>query len=85
MEGLLEFCGLKKFKDYPATSLPYGLQRKLEIARSLMTEPKLLLLDEPAAGMNPTEKLALQELVKKISQQGISILLIEHDMKFVMN
>ena len=50
-----------------------------------MTDPKLLLLDEPAAGMNPTEKLALQELVKKISQQGISILLIEHDMKFVMN
>lgn len=85
MQSLLEFCGLEKFKDYPATSLPYGLQRKLEIARSLMTDPKLLLLDEPAAGMNPTEKLALQELVKKISNQGISILLIEHDMKFVMN
>lgn len=85
MNGLLHFCGLEKFKNYAATSLPYGLQRKLEIARALMTNPKLLLLDEPAAGMNPTEKLALQELVKKISQQGISILLIEHDMKFVMN
>lgn len=85
MEELLHFCGLEKFKDFPATSLPYGLQRKLEIARALMTNPKLLLLDEPAAGMNPTEKLALQELVKKISKQNISILLIEHDMKFVMN
>lgn len=85
MENLLAFCGLTKFKDSLATSLPYGLQRKLEIARALMTNPKLLLLDEPAAGMNPTEKLALQELVKKISQEGISILLIEHDMKFVMN
>ena len=85
MKSLLEFCGLEKYKDYPSTSLSYGMQRKLEIARSLMTDPKLLLLDEPAAGMNPTEKLALQELVKKISQQGISILLIEHDMKFVMN
>lgn len=85
MKSLLEFCGLEKYKDYPATSLPYGLQRKLEIARALMTGPKLLLLDEPAAGMNPTEKIALQELVKKISLQGVSILLIEHDMKFVMN
>jgi branched-chain amino acid transport system ATP-binding protein len=85
MKNILEFCGLEKYKNYQATSLPYGLQRKLEIARSLMTEPKILLLDEPAAGMNPTEKIALQELVKKISQQGISILLIEHDMNFVMN
>lgn len=85
MKGLLEFCGLEKYKNYPATALPYGLQRKLEIARALMMEPKLLLLDEPAAGMNPTEKIALQELVKKISHQNISILLIEHDMKFVMN
>ncbi|APJ03144.1 ABC transporter ATP-binding protein [Silvanigrella aquatica] len=85
MNELLAFCGLEKYKNHPATSLPYGMQRKLEIARALMTDPKLLLLDEPAAGMNPTEKIALQELVKKISQQDISILLIEHDMKFVMN
>ncbi|KAB8031838.1 ABC transporter ATP-binding protein [Fluviispira multicolorata] len=82
---LLEFCGLEKYKDSPAISLPYGMQRKLEIARSLMTDPSLLLLDEPAAGMNPTEKLALQELVKRISEQKISVLLIEHDMRFVMN
>ncbi|WP_186645775.1 ABC transporter ATP-binding protein [Fluviispira vulneris] len=82
---LLQFCGLEKFKDFPAVSLPYGMQRKLEIARALMTDPHLLLLDEPAAGMNPTEKIALQELVQKISEQKISVLLIEHDMKFVMN
>ena len=68
-----------------ASDLPYGPQRKLEIARALATEPKLLLLDEPAAGMNEQETKELREIVEKLSDQGYSILLIEHDMKFVMN
>jgi branched-chain amino acid transport system ATP-binding protein len=82
---LLQFVGLLELKDSPATSLSYGAQRKLEIARALMTRPKLLLLDEPAAGMNPTEKDSLRELVAEIANRGIGVLLIEHDMKFVMN
>ena len=82
---LLEFVGLSHVAHHEATSLPYGDQRKLEIARALMRAPKLLLLDEPAAGMNPTEKDALGTLVKGIAASGIGILLIEHDMKFVMN
>lgn len=84
-EALLAFVELDRLKDALATSLPYGLQRKLEIARALMTRPHLLLLDEPAAGMNPTEKDNLAQLVGKIAGQGIGVLLIEHDMKFVMN
>lgn len=85
-EELLDFVGLSKVAASEATALPYGDQRKLEIARALMTSPKLLLLDEPAAGMNPTEKENLRQLVEKIAkQQGIGVLLIEHDMKFVMN
>lgn len=81
---------LKKFKleknwDSFATSLPYGEQRRLEIARALATKPKLLLLDEPAAGMNPTEKVELNELIKWVKEHfQIAILLIEHDMKVVM-
>lgn len=82
---LLIFVGLQDVKDHLATSLPYGAQRKLEIARALMMRPKLLLLDEPAAGMNPTEKEGLRQLVQRVSDSGISILVIEHDMKFVMN
>ncbi len=71
--------------DTNAGSLPYGLQRRLEIARALATQPKLLLLDEPAAGMNPHEKLSLMELIRKIRDDfGLTILLIEHDMKLVM-
>lgn len=84
-EELLEFVGLAQVRDQVAVSLPYGDQRKLEIARALMVQPQLLLLDEPAAGMNPTEKDALAELVRRIRSSGVSILLIEHDMKFVMN
>lgn len=80
----LEFVGLLDVKDYHATNLPYGSQRKLEIARALASEPALLLLDEPAAGMNTKEKMDLMDLILKIREKGITILLVEHDMKFVM-
>jgi len=82
---LLEVLGLDEFVDVKAKNLPYGKQRKLEIARALATSPKLLLLDEPAAGMNPTETAELMEIIQLIREKfDISILLIEHDMKFVM-
>ena len=68
-----------------ATSLPYGDQRKLEIARALMTQPQLLMLDEPAAGMNPVEKNSLDEMLKKVRDSGVTVLIIEHDMRFVMS
>jgi branched-chain amino acid transport system ATP-binding protein len=83
-EEMLDFVGLHEAREQLASSLPYGDQRRLEIARALATEPKLLLLDEPAAGMNPNETEGVLELIKKIESQGISILLIEHDMKLVM-
>jgi branched-chain amino acid transport system ATP-binding protein len=83
-EEMLDFVGLHEEREQPASSLPYGDQRRLEIARALATEPKLLLLDEPAAGMNPYETEGVLELIKKIESRGISILLIEHDMKLVM-
>ena len=81
---LLEYVGIRKYADYQARTLAYGDQRRLEIARALATEPKLLALDEPAAGMNATEKLALRALLEAISRDGITILLIEHDVKLVM-
>lgn len=81
----LEYVGLDKKADHEASSLAYGEQRLLEIARALASRPKLLLLDEPAAGMNPSEKNALAELVKKIRQDGVTVLVVEHDMKFLMN
>lgn len=81
----LEFVGLMPWASHSAVSLPYGSQRKLEIARAMMAKPQLLLLDEPAAGMNPSEKLALTQVVERIAAQGLAILLIEHDMKFVMS
>jgi branched-chain amino acid transport system ATP-binding protein len=84
-EFILEKLGMLKHKDEPAGSLPYGEQRKLEIARALATTPKLLLLDEPAAGMNPSESVALMNLVRKIRDEfDVTVFLIEHDMKFVM-
>jgi branched-chain amino acid transport system ATP-binding protein len=83
-EEMLAFVGLHEERDQLASSLPYGDQRRLEIARALATEPKLLLLDEPAAGMNPYETEGVLELIRKIESRGISILLIEHDMKLVM-
>ncbi len=81
---LLEYVGIRKYADYQARTLAYGDQRRLEIARALATEPKLLALDEPAAGMNATEKLALRSLLEAISHDGVTILLIEHDVKLVM-
>jgi len=82
---LLEIFQLGKFRDEPAKSLSYGDQRRLEIVRALAAEPKLLLLDEPAAGMNATEKVELTRLIRFIKDKfQISILLVEHDMKLVM-
>lgn len=82
--SLLEKTGLENLADDLAQNLSYGAQRRLEIARALATEPMLLLLDEPAAGMNPQETLELVDLIKEISNDGQAILLIEHDMKLVM-
>jgi branched-chain amino acid transport system ATP-binding protein len=83
---LLEFVGLRHRANELAASLPYGDQRRLEIARALATSPQLLLLDEPAAGTNPSEKLELAELIQTIQRDtGTTILLIEHDMKLVMS
>ena len=85
-QRLLELVELDDVKDELATSLPYGKQRKLEIARALATEPKLLLLDEPAAGMNPQETAELTAFVRQIRDQfGLTILLIEHHMNLVMD
>ena len=81
---LLEFVGIGQIAHRTARNLSYGDQRRLEIARALATEPKLLALDEPAAGMNPTEKLTLRELLVKIQSKGTTILLIEHDVKLMM-
>lgn len=82
--ALLDFVGIARFADRTSRHLSYGDQRRLEIARALATEPLLLALDEPAAGMNATEKLALRELLLKIKMEGKTILLIEHDVKLVM-
>ncbi|GAA3806902.1 ABC transporter ATP-binding protein [Sphaerisporangium flaviroseum] len=81
---LLEFVGIGHRAEETAKNLPYGDQRRLEIARALATKPKLLLLDEPAAGMNPAEKESLQGLIRRIRDAGRTVLLIEHDMALVM-
>jgi len=84
--GLLNFVGLKGLGDQLATNLPYGAQRRLEIARALANRPKLLLLDEPTAGMNPNETENMIEFIQSLRDElGITILLIEHDMKVVMS
>ena len=84
-EELLERIGLSEYRDELASSLPYGAQRRLEIARALATEPSFLLLDEPAAGMNPQESLELMNFIRQIRDEfNLTILLIEHDMKVVM-
>ena len=83
---LLKFVGLEEDADRLATELPYGKQRKLEIARAMATKPQLILLDEPAAGMNDSETAALTELIRGIREKyGITIVLIEHDMQLVMS
>ena len=83
--GILEKIGLADMVNEFAKNLPYGAQRRLEIARALATEPSILLLDEPAAGMNPQETAELDNLITNIRDDGLSILLIEHDMKLVMS
>lgn len=83
-QELLDFIGIGEYSDRLAKNLPYGVQRRLEIARALGTEPKLLLLDEPAAGFNPAEKVELANTIKKIRDAGYTVLLIEHDMSLVM-
>ncbi len=80
----LAFMGVDQFADVVAQNLPYGLQRRLEIARALASQPKIILLDEPAAGMNPAESLELMEDIGRIADLGINVLLVEHDMKVVM-
>jgi branched-chain amino acid transport system ATP-binding protein len=83
-EDLLNFVGIVRYANELAKNLAYGDQRRLEIARAMGTNPSLLMLDEPAAGMNPAEKAALMRLIQRIRDQGLTILLIEHDMKVVM-
>ena len=81
---LLAFMGLRRKADELAANLSYGDQRRLEIARAMATNPKLLCLDEPAAGFNPAEKQKLMDLIRKVRDQGYTVLLIEHDMRLVM-
>ena len=81
---ILEFIGIDEYSDRLARNLPYGVQRRLEIARALGTEPKLIMLDEPAAGFNPAEKVELAKTIKKIRDAGYTVLLIEHDMSLIM-
>jgi len=83
-QALLEYVGIARYANQRARTLSYGDQRRLEIARALATEPRLLALDEPAAGMNATEKLGLRGLLDGIRRDGVTILLIEHDVKLVM-
>ncbi len=83
-QELLDYVGIGKFADYKARTLSYGDQRRLEIARALATDPQLIALDEPAAGMNATEKVQLRELIDRIRNDNRTILLIEHDVKLVM-
>ena len=83
-QELLDYVGIGRYTDYKARTLSYGDQRRLEIARALATDPTLIALDEPAAGMNATEKVVLRELIDRIRKDGRTILLIEHDVKLVM-
>ena len=83
-EEILAFIGLRHRRDLPATTIPFGEQRRLEIARALATDPDLLLLDEPTSGMNPRETEEIDELIKKVQTLGKTVLLIEHDMSVVM-
>jgi branched-chain amino acid transport system ATP-binding protein len=82
---LLKFVGIEEFADDSAALMPFGALKRLEIARALMARPSLLLLDEPAAGLNQSEKLRLQVLIRSIADDGMTVLLVEHDMKLVMS
>lgn len=82
---LMRFVGLQNHVDARADSMSYGLLKRLEIARALAMKPRLLFLDEPAAGLNPKETLEIDELIKKVAQSGVTVVLVEHDMKMVMN
>ncbi|MDR7434105.1 MAG: ABC transporter ATP-binding protein [Armatimonadota bacterium] len=82
--ALLDKLGLAAWADTPVDSLPFGLQRMVELARALATSPQLLLLDEPGAGLNPTEKAAVSQLIRKIRDEGVTVFLVEHDMQMMM-
>jgi branched-chain amino acid transport system ATP-binding protein len=82
---LMEFVGVGKYEGAEASQMPYGALKRLEIARALAASPKILLLDEPAAGLNHTETGEIEDLVRKVAQSGVTVLLVEHDMKLVMN
>ena len=81
---LMEYVGCGDYLDTEASAMSYGALKRLEIARALAAEPKVILLDEPAAGLNATETSALEALIRKIADQGITVMLVEHDMKLVM-
>lgn len=82
---LMDFVGTGDYVRAAADSMPYGALKRLEIARALAAEPRLLLLDEPAAGLNPKETAEIDELIQKVSETGVTVVLVEHDMKLVMN
>jgi branched-chain amino acid transport system ATP-binding protein len=82
---LMNFVGVGKYVDADASQMPYGALKRLEIARALAASPKILLLDEPAAGLNHTETGEIEDLIRKVAQSGVTVLLVEHDMKLVMN
>jgi branched-chain amino acid transport system ATP-binding protein len=82
---LMAFVGVGKYLDAEASQMPYGALKRLEIARALAAKPKILLLDEPAAGLNHTETGEIEALIRKVAQSGVTVLLVEHDMKLVMN
>ncbi len=82
---LMAFVGVGKYLDAEASQMPYGALKRLEIARALAAKPKILLLDEPAAGLNHTETGEIEDLIRKVAQSGVTVLLVEHDMKLVMN
>ncbi|HZM32977.1 MAG TPA: ABC transporter ATP-binding protein [Burkholderiales bacterium] len=81
---LLDYVGVGRWADSPSTGMPYGALKRLEIARALAARPKLLLLDEPAAGLNPTETREIDVLIRRIAEGGVTVVLVEHDMKLVM-
>ena len=82
---LMEFVGVGSYLNAEANAMPYGALKRLEIARALASEPRLLLLDEPAAGLNSAETGAMNDLILKVADTGVTVLLVEHDMKLVMN